>query len=87
MVGTPVVARYVGGLSSLGCGKKSVLFYPSEDAAMCAWQIQRLLTDRDLAKRLSRSARAIALDCDDPARIVAPQMRTYRQVIAESRKE
>jgi cytochrome oxidase assembly protein ShyY1 len=54
---------------------------------MCAWQIQRLLTDRDLANRLSHSARAIALDRNDRAKIVANQIKTYRQVIAESRKE
>jgi len=87
MVGTPVVASYAGGLPSLAGGEKSALFFPPGDAAMCAWQIQRLLTDRDLANRLSHSARAIALDRNDRAKIVANQIKTYRQVIAESRKE
>lgn len=83
-IGIPVVASYAGGLPSLAHDEESALFFPPGDEAMAAYQLERVLTDRDLAERLSRNARAIALVRNDPQRILQKQLEIYQQVIAES---
>jgi len=71
MVGTPVVASYAGDCPRL-LWRKNRRCLPPGDAAMCAWQIQRLLTDRDLANRFRavlgrlHSIAMIAQDCCQP---------------------
>jgi glycosyltransferase involved in cell wall biosynthesis len=86
-VGIPVVASYSGGLPSLARDEESALFFPPGDEAMCASQLERVLTDGDLATRLSCNARAVAFERNDPAKIVAKQLEIYRQVIADNVNE
>jgi hypothetical protein len=50
---------------------------------MCAYQINRLLTDRALAERISCRAREIALERNDFNKVVQNQIDIYRQVITE----
>ena len=85
MIGIPVVASYAGGLPSLARDEKSALFFPLGDEVMCAYQTERVLTDGQLARRISRNARAVALERNNPAKIVAKQLDIYRQVIATGR--
>jgi len=51
---------------------------------MCAYQLERLLTDQALAERIGKRAREIALVRNDPERIVRNQIEIYRQVLASS---
>jgi glycosyltransferase involved in cell wall biosynthesis len=81
-LGVPTVSAHTGGTDWLARDNESALFYMPGDEVMCAYQLERLLTDSDLANRLSRNARAVALKRNDPAKIVANQMKIYRQVIA-----
>lgn len=81
MIGTPIVASYAGGLPSLAIDEESALFYPSGDEAMCARQLERILTEQELAEKLSHNARAIALVRNNPETIVKNQLEIYRQVI------
>lgn len=81
MVGTPVVATYTGGLPSIAKEEESALFFPIGDEVMCAYQLQRVITDRELSSRLSHTARAVAIKRNDPAEIVAKQLEIYRHVI------
>ena len=81
MVGTPVVASYTGGLPSIARDEESALFFPPGDEVMCAYQLERLLTDRKLALRLSQEARAIALDRNNQQRIIRRQLDIYQEVI------
>ncbi len=85
LVGVPLAVSYVGGLPSLARDEDSAFFFPPGDAEMCAYQLERLLTDRALAVRLSQNARAIALVRNDSQRILQKQLEIYQQVIAESR--
>jgi L-malate glycosyltransferase len=87
MVGTPMVTTYTGGLPSLAKDDESALFFPPGDEAMCAHQLGRVIFDRDLAKRLSKNAREIALKRNDPENIVSHQLEIYRQVIEDSREK
>jgi hypothetical protein len=52
---------------------------------MCAYQLERLLTNRELALRLSQESRKIASVRNDSRRIVEQQLEIYRQV-AEAEK-
>lgn len=85
MVGTPIVASCVGGLLSVARDEDSALFFSPGDEVMCAYQVERLLTDQGLAERLSDKARAVALIRNDPKMIIANQLEIYRQVIATGR--
>ena len=80
--------RYVGGgvvcwrySFSLGKDEDSCLFFPPGDEAMCAYQLERVLTDPELALRLSRESRKIATVRNDRQRIVQRQLEIYRQVL------
>ena len=83
MIGTPLVVSYVGGLPSLAKDEDSALFFPAGDAEMCAYHLERLLTDRALAERIGRRAREVALVRNDPERIVRNQIEIYQQVLAD----
>jgi glycosyltransferase involved in cell wall biosynthesis len=85
-VGTPTVVAYTGGTGHLGKDEESCLFFPPGDEAMCAHQLERVLTDVELAVRLSRESRKIAAVRNDCQRIVQQQLEIYRQVMKESEK-
>ncbi|MDR3414061.1 MAG: glycosyltransferase family 4 protein [Formivibrio sp.] len=79
-IGTPVVVSYVGGVPSLGKDEETCLFFPAGDEAMCAYQLERVLTDESLAISLSRESRKIALVRNDHSRIVQRQLDIYREI-------
>lgn len=56
-VGTPTVASFTGGTAHLGRDEETCLFFPPGDTPMCAYQIERVLKNRELAERLSARAR------------------------------
>lgn len=82
-IGAPVVVSYVGGIPSLGKDGHSCLFFPPGDEAMCAYQLERVLTDEELALRLSRESRKIAAVRSDCQRIIQRQLEIYRHVLGE----
>ena len=84
MVATPTVVSYAGGAGCLGKDEESCLFFPPGDEAMCAYQLERVLTDEALALRLSRESRKIAVLRNDRQRIVGRQLKIYRQVVETS---
>jgi glycosyltransferase involved in cell wall biosynthesis len=81
-VGTPTVAAFTGGTAHLGRDEETCLFFPPGDVAMCAYQLDRLLADQELALRLSHQAREVALVRHDRTRLVHSQIDTYCQVLA-----
>lgn len=85
-VGTPVVVSYAGGIPSLAKDEDSCLFFPPGDEAMCAYQLERVLTDRELALRLSRESRQIAALRNDRQRLVDRQLEIYRNVTAANER-
>jgi len=80
-VGTPTVVSYTGGTAHLGKDEDSCLFFPPGDEVMCACQLERVLTDRELALRLSRQARQIAAVRNNRQQIVQRQFNVYRQIL------
>jgi glycosyltransferase involved in cell wall biosynthesis len=77
VVGTPVVASYVGGVPEMLDDGRAGLLFPVGDAAMLAAQISRLYTDRGLAQNLSDQERQRARQRHDPARIVDELLAAY----------
>jgi glycosyltransferase involved in cell wall biosynthesis len=83
-IGTPTVVSYTGGTAYLGKDEESCLFFVPGDEAMCASQLARALSDRDLAARLSLASRQIAAQRHDLAKIVQEQLSIYRHVLSDS---
>jgi len=80
-IGTPTVVSYTGGTPYLGRDEESCLFFPPGDEAMCAYQLERLLNNAELALQLSRESRKIATVRNDRHRIVERQLEIYRHVL------
>ena len=87
IAGIPIVASYSGGLPSLARDEESALFFTPGDEAMCAYQLERVLSNRELALRLSKNAMKIARERNDPETIGSRQLEIYRQVIDDARGE
>ena len=85
-LGVPGVSTHTGGTAWLARDEETALFFPPGDEAMCAYQLERVLTDQRLAGRLSGKARAVALVRNNPKEIVENQLEIYRQVMVESNK-
>lgn len=81
MIGTPVVSTYTGGLPDIARDEESALFFPVGDEVICAYQMERALTDKGLSIRLSQEARKIALARNDRKRVIERQMNIYRLVL------
>lgn len=79
-LGVPTVSAQTGGASLLMRGDESGLFYAAGDEVMCAYQLERVLTDGDLALRLSANARRDGVVRNDLGAIVRGQLETYRWV-------
>lgn len=51
---------------------------------MCAYQLERVLSDKELALRLSPESRRVEIVGDDRQRVVHRQRDIYRQVLEAS---
>lgn len=79
MVGLPVVASDVGGVSSLINDNETGLLSPLQPDALAA-QVRRLYYDPALRRRLATAARATARQRHDPATIVQRTLEVYRSL-------
>lgn len=78
LVGTPVIASFVGGVPSLAKDGVSALLFPSGDEVLLAEQIRRVFLDDDLSSRLSAQARSVALSRHSKHKVVADLLEIYR---------
>jgi len=81
-VGTPCVCSYNGGYSYLGEDEKTTLFFPPGDHIMCAFQIERVISNRELAESLSNMAMIKTLLRNDKEKIIKRQIQIYNEVIS-----
>ncbi|MHB9030124.1 MAG: glycosyltransferase, partial [Candidatus Latescibacterota bacterium] len=86
-LGMPTVCSFVGCLPDLAADEDSALFFPPGDVPACAFQLERIFTDWELASRISESARKQALLQYNPERILMNQLGVYRQVLADNLPE
>lgn len=81
LIGTPSVVSYAGGMPSLATDEESALFFSPGDHNMCSFQLDRILSDKQLAHRLSRNARMRSLSRHSTVSITGRQLDIYRTVI------
>ncbi|TWT70518.1 D-inositol 3-phosphate glycosyltransferase [Crateriforma conspicua] len=83
-VGVPCVASSSGGTPSIiSDGHTGLLFQPG-NPALLACQIERVLTDSNLASTLSQNARLVARQRHNPERIVACLLQSYNAIVSEN---
>ncbi len=81
-LGTPTVVSFTGGTSFLGSDNETCLMFPPGDEAMCAYQMERLLADADLAWNISRAARAVAVPRHEPQATAQAQLAFYKKILS-----
>lgn len=81
LVGTPVVAAYVGGVPDMVKDDETGLLFQPGDYTSLAKQISRLLTDDKFSTRISEQARAAAQLRYSAGRIAASLLLAYREII------
>lgn len=82
--GAPTAVSYTGGTAYLGKDEETCLFFVPGDEAMCTYQLERLLSDRGLAERLSLNSRRVAKIRHDQFRIIREQANIYQRVAADA---
>lgn len=81
MIGVPAIASFAGALPELAVPDKSVLYFPMGDHWTCARQIERVIEDSEMVKRLSFESRKIALDRNDPDKVLQTQLNIYNEIL------
>ncbi|SDZ75597.1 Glycosyl transferases group 1 [Porphyromonadaceae bacterium KH3R12] len=81
MVGVPIAASYAGAMPQLAEHNKSALYFPTGDHWACARQIEKIITDQELAKKLSAEARKTALQRNDQTKVLQIQLEIYDRII------
>lgn len=84
ILGAPVLATHVGGISSLIRDGQSGILFPSNDPYTLASLIKRVLHEKELAESLGSEARKQALLRHDPEHIKQTLVNIYKQIIDES---
>jgi len=82
LVGTPCVAPFTGGLTTIVTHGETALMYPPGDSALLATAVGRIFDDDALALRLTTAAKSVALRRHDSRRIVTNQLGIYQKVIS-----
>lgn len=80
LLGTPVVASYVGGVMDLLENGKAGLLYRYEEVEVLAQAICRIFADDDLALQLSQREREIAIQRHDRKQIAYTLYNLYREI-------
>lgn len=83
VLGIPVIATNVGGISSLVENGITGILVPANDAYQLASQIMQLNSEKELCIQLGKQGREVALKRHHPKTIVSDLMRTYKTIINE----
>lgn len=81
MVGTPTIVSPVGGVTSIVKDNENSILFPSGDHVALAFQIDRIFSDDNLAERISRNAREIALKRHDVKQATIQYYAIYSEII------
>lgn len=86
LVGTPCVASSAGGIPSLARDNAEALLVPDGDEYALAGALLRLMSDGDLAVRLSQAARETARQRHDPRTVTDQLVSAYRSEFDRARR-
>lgn len=82
-VGIPCVASYIGGMTELGKDNESVLFFPIGDHFKCAGNIDKIISDKALAMKLSENAQKRNQNINKPENVVNRQLEIYNEILTK----
>lgn len=80
IVGTPSIASYVGGISSIFKDKIDGYCYPFDEPELLAYYLTKIFESDDLAVSFSENARNHALDTHDKDKILSCLLSIYRDI-------
>ena len=83
ILGTPVVASYVGGVPDMICHGKTGFVYPCDEYYMMAHYILRVFTDGVLAEKMSQAEQMVAMKRHDPS-VICDHMRDIYSTMEQS---
>jgi glycosyltransferase involved in cell wall biosynthesis len=81
--GCPIVATRVGGVPETVTDGETALVIPAHDPAAMAEAMERLLTDRELGRRMGAKAREVAETQFSPDEYSRAMIRIYCQVLGQ----
>jgi len=81
IVGVPTVVSYAGAMPELAQDNESALFFPIGDVMACAYQIEKLISNQTLAKKISIQSRAKGLIRNNKDSIIKNQLEIYNDII------
>lgn len=84
LVGTPVVASYVGGVPDMVKNEMSGLLYRFEEVEMLATAVCRIFGDDDLATHLSTNGKVVARQRHDRQKNALRTLEIYNKVISKN---
>ncbi len=82
-IGTPSVCSYVGGAMELAKEGEEAMFYRFEEPEILAYEIDKIWSDDEIAKNLSKNARARAKTFDSYNEVYLQFKNTYKDLIRE----
>lgn len=83
LVGTPAVVSIMGGITSIVSDNESALLFPSGDFYHLAFQIGRIFSNDNLALKLSKNARQIALKRHNVKQTSEQYCHIYEEIIKQ----
>lgn len=86
ILGAPVLATHVGGISSLIKDGESGILFPANDPYTLASLLKRIVQEKGLAETLGNEARKQALQRHNPEHIKQTLVQIYRRIINESNR-
>lgn len=81
VLGVPVVACNVGGVSSLISHSESGFLSPANDPFMLAYYIKYLIENPDHRDQISRNAHSIAIKRHNPSTVIGDLFKVYRKIL------
>lgn len=87
LLGIPLIATNVGGVSSLVKHQETGMLVPANHPYMMAATVQRLIEDRNLALSLSKAERTCALERHKPQQIASRLMEVFGQIITNKNQK
>ncbi len=86
ILGAPVLATHVGGISSLIKDGVSGILFPANDPYTLATLLKKIVQEKGLAEALGNEARKQALQRHNPEHIKQTLVQIYRRIINESNR-
>lgn len=86
LLGVPVIATNVGGVSSLISNEKNGILVPANDPYYLAYKIKQIISNKNLAIKLGTNGRETALERHNPKQIVNELISIYQQIILKNKR-